>query len=92
MNLQNSSSIMISGMTKEEIANELESRISADIKHFSGDLPEKYAIAWQGYIAGLYEWKILELGYYRRLSKILPSVGEPNVIAEIFEGRDDDEE
>ena len=82
---------MIHGMTEEQIAKELENRIRADINHFEGDLPEKYSIAWHGYIAGLYEWKTITLGYYRKLTDILPSVGEPNVIAEIFEGRDNDE-
>ncbi len=83
---------MIHGMTEEAIAKELEDRIHADIKYFSGELPEKYSVAWHGYIAGLYEWKILALGYYRRLTDILPALGEPNPVADIFAGREDDDE
>lgn len=83
---------MIHEMTEEQIAEELENRIRADIDYFNGNLPEKYSVAWHGYTAGLYEWKIIGLGYYRRLTNILPPVGEPNVIAEIFEGREDEDE
>lgn len=77
-------------MSEEEIARELENRISADIAYFQNDLPEKYSIAWHGYVAGLYEWKVIGLGNYKKLIDMLPAVGEPNVIAEIFEGRDDE--
>lgn len=75
----------------EEIAKELEERIQTDIKHFKGNLPERYALAWHGYIAGLYEWNVLELGWYRRLVEVLPKTNEPDPIAEIFLGRDDDD-
>ncbi len=77
--------------TEEEIAKELASRIKADIKHYGGLLPERYTIAWRGYLAGLYEWNVIEFGYYRTLTDLLPEIEEPSPIAEIFAGRDDDE-
>jgi hypothetical protein len=82
----------IFGMTQEEIAKELENRIRHDIEHFKGELPEKYAVAWHGYIAGLYEWKVILLNHYSHLVAVLPSIGEPDPIAEIFSGRDEDDE
>jgi hypothetical protein len=82
----------IYGMTQEEIAKELRSRINDDIKHFNGELPKKYSVAWNGYIAGLYEWKVITLSDYKNLVDILPSIGEPDPIAEIFLGRDNDDE
>ncbi len=46
--------------TKEEFEEQLESRTKADLKHFQGELPERYAIVWNGYLAGLYEWELIE--------------------------------
>ncbi len=75
--------------TKEEIEKELETRIKADINHFEGDLSERYALAWNGYLAGLYEWGLIERYHY--LVNLLPKISRPDPILEIFEGRDDDE-
>lgn len=76
--------------TKEEIAVEMENRIKADIKHFGGELPERYALAWQGYVAGIFEWGLIDIPLYDRLVSLLPVISMPNPILEIFEGRDDD--
>ena len=78
--------------TKEEIAGELEVRIIADVKHFKGNLPERYSLAWHGYIAGLYEWSFITQEHYAKLFDILPRLSEPNPVAEIFTGREDDDE
>lgn len=78
-------------MTKEEIKQLIKYRIEADIKHFNGKLPERYVLAWQGYIAGAFEWGNLEPSDYSYLVDLLPKVEEPNPILEIFEGRDADE-
>lgn len=74
--------------TKEEIERELENRIKSDIKHFNGEMPERFAIAWNGYLAGLYEWGLIER--YNHLVNLLPVIGKPDPILEILEGRDDD--
>ena len=78
--------------TKEEIANELEARIIADVKHFKGSLPERYSLAWHGYIASLYEWSFITQEHYANLFDILPRLSEPNPVAEIFAGREDDDD
>ena len=39
-------------MTKERIAEEIKSRISTDIRALGGKLPERFSIAWHGYLAG----------------------------------------
>lgn len=42
-------------MTKQELAEMIEIRIKSDIRHFQGELPERYALAWHGYVAGVFE-------------------------------------
>ena len=75
-------------MEKNEIVIELRNRIEKDIKHFKGNLPERYALAWHGYIAGLYEWDVLDLKSYGYLVDALPKTSSPDPIVEIFEGRE----
>lgn len=76
--------------SKKEIAEEVANRINKDIKHFNGGLPENYALAWHGYVAGLYEWGVIE--HYDYLSNLLPKVGTPDPILDIFQGRHDEDE
>lgn len=78
-------------MTNKEIIQTIESRIKADIEHFNSELPERYALAWQGYVAGAFEWGSLQPSDYKYLVSLLPKVENPNPILEIFEGRDDEE-
>lgn len=80
-------------MQTQNIVQELINRINRDTKHFAGNLPERYALAWHGYIAGLYEWNLIDLQGYGRLVDILPKTSPPDPIVEIFEGREigDDE-
>jgi hypothetical protein len=75
--------------TALQIYEELKHRIQADITAFNGTLPEKYSIAWQGYLAGLVEWKVITFPFYCQLEKLLPEVTEPNPIVTIFSGRED---
>jgi hypothetical protein len=79
-------------MKNSEARQMIEARIRNDIKHFNGKLPERYVLAWQGYVAGAFEWGTLEPYDYSYLVDLLPKVEEPNPILEIFEGRDDDDE
>ena len=78
-------------MDKKEIIETIKARINADIKHFKGNLPERYVLAWQGYVAGAYEWGGLDPSDYSNLVDLLPVVNNPNPILEIFEGREDGE-
>lgn len=73
-------------------AKEIKQRILADKKHFNNKLPERYAIAWAGYIAGLYEWSFISQENYAELDALLPRVSKPDPVAEIFLGRDNEEE
>lgn len=79
-------------MTEEEKVTMIESRIKADIKHFQGVLPERYALAWHGYIAGAFECGGLNIPSYSSLTNLLPKINDPNPILEIFEGRHDDDD
>jgi hypothetical protein len=74
-------------MTTQGIATELRIRIQSDIDHFDGKLPERFAIAWRSYLAGLLEWGVLDVPAYDGLSKLLPNVpDDPTVM--ILRGRD----
>ncbi len=77
--------------TKEEIAIEMENRIKADVKYFNSALPERYALAWHGYLAGIFEWGLIDIPLYDRLLNLLPEISVPNPILEIFEGRPDED-
>ncbi len=77
-------------MDKQNITEEIESRIKTDIKALGGNLPERYSIAWHGYLAALLEWQIIEIPQYDKLFDILPNIDDPNPITTIFSGRDDD--
>lgn len=74
-------------MTKQEIEDELKRRIQTDTNNFRGNLLERYALAWHGYIAGLYEWDVISLGGYKMLVESLPKTTAPDPVAEIFVGR-----
>lgn len=67
---------MKNNMQKDKIVTELKNRIGRDIKHFKGILPERYALAWNGYIAGAYEWGGLEPSDYSYLVDLLPDVSK----------------
>lgn len=69
--------------------SELERRIGSDILHYKGDLPERVAIAWSGYIAALLEWGLLSVGEHDALHALLPAVGNDPVY-DIMLGRNDE--
>jgi hypothetical protein len=69
------------------IEAELRERIQADRSHFGGTLPERYAIAWRAYLAGLMEWGVIEVSVFDRLTVFLPEVADdPSV--QIMLGRE----
>ena len=74
-------------MTTQETATELKNRIQSDIDHFDGKLPERFAIAWRSYLAGLLEWGVLDVPAYDGLSELLPDVPDDPAVA-ILRGRD----
>ena len=68
---------------------ELRRRIEADIRAFGGVLPERYTLAWAGYLAALLEWGLITPVKYKMLNDLMPKIGEPDPVLGIFEGRDD---
>ena len=69
------------------IAAEISYRIQADAIHFGGALPEKYAIAWRGYLAALLEWNLISSLQYETLLAHIPPVEDDPAIG-ILRGRD----
>jgi hypothetical protein len=71
--------------------------VREDIRHYGNPLPERVALVWYGYIGGLFDWDIIQLGEYNALIGLLPPI-EDNPIGRIFLGwpeeheEDDDED
>ena len=74
-------------ITSKDITEEIKHRISADIEHFGGTLPERTAIAWRGYLAATLEWNILTIEEYDSLLTIVPSITDDPAVS-ILRGRD----
>jgi hypothetical protein len=70
-----------------DMAGEIAYRIQADAKHFDGVLPEKYAIAWRGYLAALLEWNLISNLQYEALLDHIPPIEDDPAVA-ILRGRD----
>lgn len=71
---------------------ELTNRINRDIDHFDGCLPERFAIAWRGYLAALLEWQLISVSNHDQLSDLLPQLEEPDPVVAIMLGRDHEEQ
>lgn len=72
---------------KEKLAT-LENRIKADLDYFQGQMPEKFAVAWAGYLTALVEWKNISLEDHKKLDALLPRVSNPDPIETILLGRE----
>jgi hypothetical protein len=70
----------------DSVADELAYRIGADTEQFGGRLPERYALAWRGYLAGLLEWGVLAPAAYDRLTGLVPEVAD-DPATQILRGR-----
>jgi hypothetical protein len=68
---------------------ELRRRIQADSDHFGGTLPERTALAWDGYLAALLEWGLLSVADHERLTRLLPPIAD-NPVVDILLGRPTD--
>ena len=64
----------------------------SETTHYGGALPERFAVAWAGYLAAMLDWGLIEISAYDRLTELLPrreSTEEDPILA-IFLGRDGD--
>jgi hypothetical protein len=77
-------------MTQKQTKDEIEYRINSDKSFFKGNLPERFSMAWHGYLAAMFEWETINLAQYDELFNLLPKIEEPNPIATIFSGREDE--
>ena len=70
-----------------QIVDELLGRIRQDIDFFGGELPERNAIAWRGYLAGLLEWGLLNVADHDQLVALLPEIAD-DPVNDILLGRE----
>ena len=75
-------------MSKEEITKQLKIRIQNELSYFNNNLPERFSLAWHGYLTGLAEWKVINRDSYDNLIKMLPKISEPDPIETILLGRE----
>lgn len=62
--------------TEEELANRI-------VRQLSWRNTETVALIWHGYLSGLLEWSLIEVSSYDRLRKLLPDVGNKELV-ELF--------
>lgn len=74
-------------MTDKPTLEELKERIARETNHFGGVLPERVAIAWDGYLAALIEWGLISPADHKLLSGLLPEIVDNPVMAMLL-GRD----
>jgi hypothetical protein len=68
-------------MSERPTFEELRDRIQEEFSHFGGNLPERTALAWDGYLAALIEWGLISVTDHDRLCKMLPPIEDSPVIA-----------
>lgn len=67
---------------------QIENRIELDLHGFKQAMPERNAIAWHAYLAGLAEWSVIDFQTYQRLVKLLPKLEQPDPVDSIILGRE----
>ena len=72
-------------MGKESVYDRLSERINKEINFYGGELPDDVALAWDGYLSGIFEWDIIDLNDYDNLIKLLPRPSK-NPVYSIFMG------
>jgi hypothetical protein len=73
-------------MSDRPTLEELKDRLHQEITHFGGLMPERVAIAWDGYVAALLEWNLITPTEHQEVLTMLPEVPDNPVMA-IFLGR-----
>ena len=82
----------MSTTTQAPIAEEIQYRIEQQLQYFNGNMPEQYAAAWHGYLAGIFEWGTIDKATYFYLECLLPRLALPNPVSDIFVWMHDPEE
>lgn len=59
---------------------DLYNRIVGQLERSGGD---SVALLWKGYLAGLFEWGLIDFDVYSRLVDVIPAVGDKD-LAELF--------
>lgn len=54
--------------------------------HFGGELPERVALVWDGYLAALLEWGLISPSEHKEVADMLPEIAD-NPVMSIFLGR-----
>ena len=72
-----------------KMAEGLAARIEADRRYYQDQLPERTVIAWRAYLAGLFEWAVLDQPSYAELLRELPDLKDDPAV-DILRGRDDE--
>lgn len=68
-------------MERNAIQEELQHRIESDIAYFGGKLPQRNALAWHAYLAGLLEWAVIDRSMFDQLTAVLPDMKDSPVVA-----------
>ena len=61
-------------MSSRPTTQEIKWRIQSEIDCFGGILPERVALVWDGYLAGLLEWGLINPSKHKQLSDMLPEI------------------
>jgi hypothetical protein len=77
-------------MAERPTMAEMRTRILREIRHYRGNLPERVAIAWDGYLAALIEWDLISVKDHSELVDLLPDI-ENNPIIDILLGRNSED-
>lgn len=73
---------MSTGPTLED----MKARLRKEIDHFGGEMPERVALVWDGYLAALIEWGLITVNEHAELAEMLPEIPDNPVMA-VFLGR-----
>lgn len=73
-------------MITKPTLDELKDRLQQELTYYGGVIPERVAIAWDGYFAALLEWNLISPAEHHVVSEMLPEIPDNPVIA-IFLGR-----
>ena len=75
-------------MENPSVFEELQLRIEADRRHFGGEMPERVALVWHGYLACAIEWGKISPGEHAKLTAILPAIHDNPVVGLLLGKRD----